>query len=332
MICSWNKSWRSKRGVVEASSGSAAIGARVADHAIVYVAAEGREAELQAELGDAQPLGERLYAAPGPERVAIWAQNVWRAPREVAIESIGDAAKQLRAIQRNWVLHPLREVRRSRLIVDKLPPLRNKPRPFPFEVPTAPLGAFCLLDRDRMLLSAETRSPFPHGAIQFVEDKEGPPSRAYLKLWEALTILEEHPRPGERCLDLGSSPGGWTWALARLGADVISVDKAPLDPAVAAMKGVTHRQGSAFALGPEELGPVDWLFSDVIGYPERLAKLVRRWIEAGEARRIVWTVKLQGPSAPEQWAPFAAIEGGWLRHLFHNKHELTFFWRRDDAG
>ena len=63
-----------------------------------------------------------------------------------------------------------------------------------------------------------------------------PPNRAYLKLWEALTLAANMPdgrmpRPGELCLDLGSSPGGWSWVLQKLGARVISVDKAPLDPA-----------------------------------------------------------------------------------------------------
>ena len=59
---------------------------------------------------------------------------------------------------------------------------------------------------------------------------------------------------------------------------MLAVDKAPLDPAVAAMPGVTVRQESAFGLAPE---PADWLFSDVIAYPERLLALVQRWIARG---------------------------------------------------
>ena len=102
-----------------------------------------------------------------------------------------------------------------------------------------------------------------------------------------------------------------------------AVDKAPLDPRVAAMPGVTQRLDSAFALPPE---PVDWLFSDVIAYPDRLLALVRRWIDAGAARHVVCTIKFQGPTDHDAAEAFAAIPGGQVVHLFHNKHELTFLW------
>jgi len=93
----------------------------------------------------------------------------------------------------------------------------------------------------------------------------------------------------------------------------------------AAMPGVTQRNGSAFGLEPE---PVDWLFSDVIAYPDRLLALVRRWIDAGAPRHIVCTVKFQGETDHDAVAAFATIPGGRLMHLFHNKHELTFAWQR----
>ena len=180
-----------------------------------------------------------------------------------------------------------------------------------------------------MLASPTKSSPFPMGECRFEEDRAGPPSRAYLKLWEALTRLGEHPGPGERCVDLGASPGGWTWALAQLGARVRAVDKAPLNPRVAALPEVEQVLDSAFALPPE---PADWLFSDVIAYPPRLLSLVERWIAAGCVRRIVCSVKFQGPTDADTAAAFAALPGGRLAHLFHNKHELTFSWSREAAA
>ena len=154
--------------------------------------------------------------------------------------------------------------RRAALIQERLPHVSAKPIVFPAAAPTAPLGSWTLLAPDRLLAAARCSSPFPNGEVQFIEDKTGPPNRAYLKLWEALVRLRRWPQPGERCLDLGASPGGWTWVLAKLGASVMAIDKAPLDPRIAAMPGVEWRGESAFALEPESVGPVDWLFSDII--------------------------------------------------------------------
>ena len=148
--------------------------------------------------------------------------------------------------------------------------------------------------------------------------------RAYLKLWEALTVIGQRPGPGEICLDLGSSPGGWSWALQRMGARVISVDKAPLDPEIARLPGIEYRAESAFAIDPAAIGPVDWLFSDVVCYPARLLALVERWLAAGTCRRFVCTIKFQGATDHATAARFAAIPSSTLRHLHHNKHELTW--------
>jgi 23S rRNA (cytidine2498-2'-O)-methyltransferase len=67
-------------------------------------------------------------------------------------------------------------------------------------------------------------------------------------------------------------------------------------------------------------------------YPDRLLELVERWIRSGRAQRIVATVKLQGSWNPHQTAGFLNLPGAKLVHLFHNKHELTFFWSADPAN
>jgi 23S rRNA (cytidine2498-2'-O)-methyltransferase len=141
-------------------------------------------------------------------------------------------------------------------------------------------------------------------------------------------LLRLWPAGGEVCFDLGAAPGGWTWALAKLGARVTAVDRAPLDAAVAAMPGVSVRQESAFGVAPE---PVDWLCCDVVAYPARLLALLRRWLDAGAVANIVCTVKFQGETDHATAEALAAIDGARLLHLFHNKHELTFFWTRNPA-
>ena len=267
----------------------------------------------------------RLALSPDPPRDCPWALDIWTAPVELPADSVKIASDALRAIQRNWSLYSATHHRRCALIEARLPPVSAKPIVFPQPPPTSHLGAWTLLEDGRLLASPTKTSPYPNGTLVFVEDRVGPPSRAYLKLWEACTRIGVWPQPGEQCLDLGASPGGWTWVAAALGAAVTAVDRAPLDPRVAAMPGVTEMQGSAFTLDPR---PVDWLLSDVIAYPAPLLALVERWIAADAAGQIICTVKLQGATDHAATDAFAAIPGGTLMHLGQNKHELTFIWQR----
>lgn len=289
-----------------------------------YLAAKGFLAELREELGaDAREVYGDLITAGGPAKPVAWVSNVWHDPVQISISSITDAANKLRAIQRNWALYSFAHHRRAALIAAKLPKVSAKPLVFGTPAPAAPLGSWTLIAPDMVLASPSCSSPFPNGEARFVEDRTAP-SRAYLKLWELFTLIGGHPQPGEFCLDLGSSPGGWTWVLQRLGARVVSVDKAPLDPRVASLAGVEYRRESAFALDPRKIGPVDWLFSDLVCYPKRLFDLVQKWIAAGTVRRFVCTIKFQGATDFEAMRRFAAIRGSRLMHLYHNKHELTW--------
>jgi 23S rRNA (cytidine2498-2'-O)-methyltransferase len=294
-----------------------------------YLAAQGYDGPLREELGAPSAEYGRLLLYDGAAQPSAWAQNIWHDVKEMPVPSIGQAAKALRAIQRNWALHDFAHHRRAALIVENLPKVSAKPLAFGTPAPAAPLGAFALIAPDRMLAAARCSSPFPDGECRFVEDKTGPPNRAYLKLWEALTLYGEMPRAGQTCLDLGASPGGWTWVLAKLGAKVVAIDKAELAPDIARLPNVEFRNASAFALAPKDAGPVDWLFSDVICYPARLFDLVAKWRDSGLAARIVCTLKFQGPTDHDTAKRFASIPGSTLRHLFHNKHELTWMWARD---
>lgn len=298
-----------------------------------YLAAEGLEQPLAEELANAgvavTAWTGRLALSPDPPYPAVWALDAWTAPMVTSIASVKNAADQLRTMQRNWSAFATGHHRRMALIEAQLPPVRARALRFPEPAPTSHLGAWTLLDRDTLLASRTKLSPFPMGECRFEEDHIGPPSRAYLKLWEALTRFGAHPGPGDRCMDLGGSPGGWTWALARLGAAVVAVDKAPLEPRIAALPGVEQRIESAFAIAPV---PVDWLVCDVIAYPTRLLSLMERWIAARAPRRIVCTVKFQGATDHDATRAFAAIPGGRLMHLFHNKHELTWLWSAPDRA
>jgi 23S rRNA (cytidine2498-2'-O)-methyltransferase len=302
-----------------------------------YLAAAGYEDELDTELGRSGAAvvetHGRLRISEGRPVHAAWAANIWWDAQRIPIESIGDAARKLRDRQRNWALYEPPEHRgRAELVADKLPYVAANPLELGEVAPDAPLGSWTLLDRDLVLAATECSNPFPDGEPAFVEDRHGPPSRAYLKLWEAFALLRRQPQSGERCLDLGAAPGGWTWLLARTGADVLAVDKAPLDPGVAGLANVTYDDGSAFALGPDDIGPVDWWCSDVIAYPDRLLDLVERWLASGLVRNLVCTLKFQGTTDFAAVDRARALPGAQLFHLDNNKHELTLAVLDADRG
>jgi 23S rRNA (cytidine2498-2'-O)-methyltransferase len=305
---------------VEGAPGATPLGGTL------YLAPEGYEAELRAELGpDASPVvpGGRLFLAPGPPRPVAWAANVWIDPVRVAFDSAGDAARVLRGLGKSWALLPLAHFRRAALIGEQVPALSDKPIVFPSPPPPRP-GSWTLVEPHVLLAAARCSSPFPNGEPRFVEDRDHPPSRAYLKLWEALTVLGRRPGPGARAVDLGSSPGGWTWALERLGARVLSVDKAPLDPRVASLSRVKLLQKSAFAVDPASAGKVDWVVSDIVAYPARIVDLALRWLGAHPAASFVVTIKFQGTTDMTDARRLRDVPGARLVHLHHNKHELTW--------
>lgn len=296
-----------------------------------YLAPEGYTQELLNELQGVTQITEvfeRLILAQGPAVPAHWAQNIWFNPQEISFQSITQAAEELKKIQRNWALYSFQLHRRASLIESELPKISSKLVNFPSPLPTLPMGSWTLLDKNRLLASSNCSSIFPNGAVHFQENKTAPPSRAYLKLWEALTLAGQFPGPGSKCIDMGSSPGGWTWVLSQLGASVLSVDKAPLTPAIAALPQVQTLKRDAFTLKPAEVGPVEWFFSDVICYPQKLLDLVLKWLEAGTCNKFICTIKFQGKelsaSDLQAVAALGAISGSKILHLFHNKHELTW--------
>jgi len=303
-------------------------------HGYVFHAAEGYAHHLIEELPLVTRIDDDLVSAwtkngPAPFDLSahpvFWARNIWLEPFLLEFASISEAARALKAVQRNWSAVFTQCARRTVLISESLPHIPQKPKKFPMSMPSAPMGSFTLLDQHTLLGSAKCTSPFPNGAFDFEENKRDPPSRAYRKLWEALEISGQMPKAGERCLDAGSSPGGWTWVLATLGASVTAIDRAPLDPRIAQTPNVTWIKHDAFTLTPEEIGPVDWLFSDVICYPSALWSWISKWLASGLARNYICTIKMQGDTYDRATTmKFASIPGSKVLHLWHNKHELTW--------
>ncbi len=292
----------------------------------VHVAFEGFENELRTELGSTLKREEgRLFFAEGLTLGdPAWAQTTWLDAEEVEIQSIGDAAKKLRALQPFWAHLSLNHHRRAKLIEEKLPRLKKVEAEFLAPPPQKSIGGWTLLEPNRLLYGTRTTSPYPNGEVIFEGDKRAP-SRAYLKLWELFTAYGVRPHEGDKCVDFGACPGGWTWVLAQLGCHVTAIDRSPLDPAVANLKNVTTVLRNAFTLKPDDVGPIDWFFSDIICFPKDLYELVEAWRRSGLCRNFVCSIKFKGETDHETVRKFAAIPGSRLKHLYNNKHEMTWW-------
>lgn len=288
-----------------------------------YLTTEKFLPELLEELKNVRSVHGSLVLADGPLQSSVWAQNIWLNPEIIPFESIGQAAKHLKSRGKLWAPYSFDNHRRSQLIQDQLP--RTKPRVLEFlaPLPEMNLGAWTLADKNTLIASSQTNSVFPLGEVSFHEDKVNPPSRAYLKLWELFTVYNVRPQAGQKVVDFGSCPGGWTWVLQQIGCEVISIDRAPLEPHIAQLPRIHFIKTNAFNVKPEDIGAIDWFFSDIICYPEKLFELVCAWQNSGLCSNFVCTIKFQGKTDFETLRKFQSLENTRIQHLHHNKHEVT---------
>lgn len=295
----------------------------------VHLAFPQLEDELRVELlqkGSILEKQDRIFITSPIKEKLIWSQCSWTSPRWIPITSINDGINQLKKIYPIWMGYSFHNHRRSELI--QKPLLRTSPKPLSFlgAVPKKSFGAWTLWKENLILASEQTSSSLPLGQAIFLEDKKIP-SRAYLKLWELFTLHEPPPSPTSKVIDLGSSPGGWTWVLDDLRCQVISVDKAPLDERLRGKDSIQILKKDAFQLSPNEIGPVDYLFSDIICEPDRLLSLVEKWLASGLCQKMICTIKFKGKTDFNIIDKFQAISGSRLLHLCANKHELTWVYR-----
>lgn len=287
-----------------------------------YLAPRGFEEQLKNELQGITAQYGRLFLTNLPPQKAYWAENIWYDVEKIPFQSIKEAADLLRMRNALWSHYPLEHLGRAKLIEEKLPYFSPKPLTFPTKLPAPPLGAWTLLEPHFMLAAAKTESKLPHGEYNFQECKDGPPSRAYLKLWEVFTRLQKMPQKNDKCLELGASPGSWTWVLQQLGAKVFAFDRAPLDPKIHSLPGVIFEKRDAFSLKPKDFSDVKWIFSDVICYPEKLFDWLQEWLSLHA--NFICTIKFQGDEGYSILEKFQAIPNSQILHLFNNKHELTW--------
>lgn len=141
---------------------------------------------------------------------------------------------------------------------------------------------------------SDAHSPFPGGRVPLALPVEAP-SRAWLKLEEALAWSNLPLRPGQVAVEIGSAPGGASFALLQRRLKVVGVDPGKMAPQVLAASGFAHLQLSLGDLRREQLPPqVDWLLMDVNLAPQVALHGVRRIVSTlrPSLRGVIFTLKL----------------------------------------
>jgi 23S rRNA (cytidine2498-2'-O)-methyltransferase len=178
---------------------------------------------------------------------------------------------------------------------------------------------------DRAQHAAAALSRFQAGLPPIASDLEAP-ARAFAKLAEAQQRLGRVIQRGETCVDLGASPGGWTWVAVQQGASVTAIDRSPLRADLMRHADVEFVKGDAFAYEPPQ--PVDWLLCDVAAFPQRTLELLQQWLGQRWCRNFVVTTKFRGSEGYELLPAYKQLlrDSGYefqLRRLNANKNEMT---------
>jgi 23S rRNA (cytidine2498-2'-O)-methyltransferase len=138
------------------------------------------------------------------------------------------------------------------------------------------------------------RSPYPGGRVPLSLPVEAP-SRAWLKIEEALRWSGLPVRAGEVAVEIGSAPGGASWALLERGLTVIGVDPGTMDPRVLSRPEFIHLKRTLGDLRREQLpARVDWLLLDVNLAPQVALHGIRRIVSTlrNTLCGVVFTLKL----------------------------------------
>lgn len=288
------------------------------------------EKELERELlllnRDILYRDSKYFITPKSDSKPLWAQDWLRNCECIPFASKNEAVKVLRS-QSNLGVHfeteanpKLAEALRRELRELKLRRIDFKvPSDFNFRY-----FAWGLLDDSHLILCREPQSQFPLGWHEFNEDKNTPPNRAYLKLWEILCLGHIQLKPTDIAIDVGSSPGGWSWVLSRYLQKVYSLDKAPLSPKIASLRNIHYTSADAFAADPAAYPDCTWLFSDIICTPSRLLELIENWHTKSEVQNYVCTIKFKGDCDFDILKEFRRYPDSRIIHLYQNKNEVTW--------
>lgn len=144
--------------------------------------------------------------------------------------------------------------------------------------------------------NSTNNSPFYMGIprLKFPADA---PSRSTLKLEEAFHIFipyeewDERLKGGLNAVDLGASPGGWTYQLVKRSMMVYAIDNGPIDNRLMDSGQVKHFREDGFKFQPKK-NNIYWLVCDMVDKPNKVTNLMASWLINGWCREAIFNLKL----------------------------------------
>lgn len=178
--------------------------------------------------------------------------------------------------------------------------------------------------------------PGDPGGVPPIELPADAPSRAYLKIEEALLRSRAPVRKGDTAVEIGSAPGGASYALLKRGVNVVGVDPAAMNPKVFQVKEASFRhlqQGVATVRREDLPDSVQWLLLDVNLNPGLTFTEIERivpWLK-DSLLGVFLTVKLNHWKIADRIPDILArakemgLQKARAKQLYYNRREFLLF-------
>lgn len=170
------------------------------------------------------------------------------------------------------------------------------------------------------------------GAVQPIQPRYEPVSRAYYKAAEAITWSGFDMQPNDLAVEIGSAPGGACGRLLELGMRVIGIDPAEMDERIAGHPKFRHIRARAEDLKRNEFRGAKWLLVDSNVKPDKTLVTVKNIVnhKYSEFEGLLITLKIgdyESAGSINRWRKSIEV---WnpkqiqVRQLARNKCEVCF--------
>ena len=177
--------------------------------------------------------------------------------------------------------------------------------------------------------AASITSRWPGGVLP-IKLPEHAVSRAYLKMAEAIRWSKIPIAPRDRCIEIGSSPGGSSQFLLDEGLQVIGIDPAEMERAVLEHPHFTHIRKRGSEVKRREFRDVKWLMADSNVAPNHTLDTVEAIVTHPDVyiRGMLLTLKMLDWKLAEEIPNYIDRVRGWgydyvkARQLAFNRQEI----------